>query len=265
MSTSAFETIALSEPAYESGGVRHATVYSRALGHRADCTFWAPMRGGDPLDLVILLHGVYASHWAWTGIGGAHVVAATVAAQRDCRPFALAMPSDGLYGHGSGYVATQAGAVERWIVDEVPQLAAIAVPGVDADALVSIVGLSMGGFGALSLGAWNADRIATVVGMSSITHFDQMELFVGSLDGYSIEPDRRSVIESVVHNRRRLPAIHIDCGSEDPLIRANRELHTALSAEGISHTWEEHTGGHDWVYWHAHLFEALRFCSTRGE
>jgi putative tributyrin esterase len=257
-----FTTIEMSDPRYERAGIRHATVFSSALERRADCTFWSPGTTSTPSHLIVLLHGVYASHWAWTESGGAHVVAEALLAGGDIAPFALAMPSDGMSGHGAGYVTTNYGDVERWIVDEVPALAALAVTGVDPAARFSIVGLSMGGFGALSLGAIHGDRIAAAVGMSSITDFAQMEIFVGSLDSYVIDDRRRSVLGAILANRERLPRIRIDCGSDDLLIAHNRELHESLEAHGIAHEWDEYPGGHEWAYWNAHLPEALRFCCS---
>lgn len=256
-----FRTIELSNPAYEHDGLRFATVFSEALGGRVDCTLWSPPhRPAGPLPLVVLLHGVYASHWAWALAGGAHAVAADLVRSGEVAPFALAMPSDGLSLHGSGYVTTHAGAVERWIIEEVPALAAHAIDGVDREASISIVGLSMGGFGALSIGAHNHRRVEAVAGMSSITDFDRMALFVGSLDGYELEPGRRRLIDSLSANRDALPRIYIDCGRDDPLIDDNRRLHAALVAAGVDHVWHEHSGGHEWSYWHEHLPEALRFC-----
>ena len=52
----------VSDPRYEHAGLRHVTVFSRALGRRADCTVWMPPGASGSLPLVVLLHGVYASH-----------------------------------------------------------------------------------------------------------------------------------------------------------------------------------------------------------
>jgi S-formylglutathione hydrolase FrmB len=254
------DVVSLSDPNYESNGLRSATVFSPALRHRVDCTFWSSGRTTGPLHLVILLHGVYASHWAWTALGGAHLVADALAREGSVEGFALAMPSDGLDGHGSGYVTTHAGKVESWIIDEVPRVAALAMPGVDPVASISVIGLSMGGFGALSLGAWHGGRVRAAVGMSAITRFEEMEPFVGPLDRYTIDPERRSVRNGLIRNQDQLPRLSIDCGTDDPLLDGNRRLHSELDAAGIEHRWAEHPGGHDWSYWHARLPEALRFC-----
>lgn len=65
-----FFTIEMSDPRFEFEGLRQLTVKSHALGRRADVTVFDPKAGTDALPLVILLHGVYGSHWAWTMKGG---------------------------------------------------------------------------------------------------------------------------------------------------------------------------------------------------
>ena len=237
--------VELSEPAYESDGLRHATANSRALGRRADVTF-----AGTGGPLVILLHGVYGSHWAWAHKAGAH---------RHADGVVLAMPSDGLFGLGSGYVRHAGGDFTSWILDEVPWLAAQAVPGVDPDAPVALAGLSMGGFGALLLAARHPQRVRAAYGLSSITDFSQMRLFVGDISGYDVDPADRSVLDACVAAGPSLPRIGFDCGRTDPLIEPNRALHAGLDAAGIEHRYQEFDGGHEWPYWAEHLTDALAF------
>ena len=124
-----------------------------------------------------------------------------------------------------------------------------------------LIGLSMGGFGALTLGARHGDRVAAVAGMSSITDFDQMEIFVGDVSMYDVDPAARSVLGSVLAHRDRLPAIALDCGAEDLLYEHNVALHAALTEHGIAHEWQVHPGGHSWDYWRAHVGDALSFCA----
>jgi putative tributyrin esterase len=240
--------VELSDPQYEVGGLRHATANSRALGRRADVTF-AGTRG----PLVILLHGVYGSHWAWAHKAGAHLLADEVV---------LAMPSDGLFGLGSGYVRHSGGDFASWILDEVPWLASQAGPGVDPDAPVAIAGLSMGGFGALLLAARHPARVRAAYGMSSITDFSQMRYFVGDISGYDVDPTDRSVLDACVAAGPSLPRIGFDCGTTDPLIEPNRALHAGLDAAGIEHQYREFDGGHEWTYWAAHLHDELAFLTS---
>ena len=104
MSDEDFRTIEVSDPAIEAGGLTFVTVKSRALRRRADVTLYVPPLppGMTDLPIVVLLHGVYGSHWAWALKGRAHLTAARLIAEGVLPPVALAMPSDGLWGDGSG-------------------------------------------------------------------------------------------------------------------------------------------------------------------
>lgn len=258
--TTDFRTIEITDDDLRHEGRVDATVFSAALGRRVDCTFWVPDRHGVTLPLVVLLHGVYGSHWAWWGRGGARKAAADLIAAGRIPPCVLAMPSDGLIGHGSGYVAQPGADVPAWILDEVPALASIVEPAVDALAPLALVGLSMGGFGALRLAAAHeSGRVAAAVGLSSITALDQMSTFgVDPLPAVT-GPTDRSVIEAIDARTMALPPMRLACGRDDLLIDHNRLLHRALGDRGIAHDWIEDEGGHEWGYWRRNLPSALEF------
>src|SRR5690606_33359363 len=163
---------------FELHGLRCVTVKSAALKGRGDVAIWSPA-DGEPAALIVLLHGVYSSHWWWALQGGAHRTAARLVAAGDLPPVVLAMPSDGLRGDGSAYVRHGDGVdFERWIVHDVPAAARAVVPTLAAAAPTFIAGLSMGGFGALRIGARHARRFHGISGHSSITHISQMAQFI---------------------------------------------------------------------------------------
>lgn len=253
----------VSDPRFECDGLRCVTVRSAALRGRADVTVWAPA-GTTPVGLVILLHGVYGSHWAWALQGGAHRTAARMIAQGDVPPFALAMPSDGLRADGSGYVRHGDGTdFERWVVDEVPVAARAAIDALGPEAPLFIAGLSMGGFGALRIGARHASRFRAISGHSSITHLSQMARFIRQdVADFGAAPRDASVLEAIVGAGVPLPPLRFDCGVEDELLDANRDLHRALEERGITHVYEEFPGAHTWAYWEAHLADTLAFFGT---
>ncbi len=260
--SSTFRTIEISEPRFETNGLRWVTVKSQALRHRADLTLFVPRQAASAtnLPLVILLHGVYCSHWGWALKGGAHRTAARMIDAQEIPPMVLAMPSDGLWGDGSGYLRQQGGDFERWIVDEVPAAAREAAPALSEASPLFINGLSMGGFGALRLAGKFPDRFRGAGGHSSITKFDQFTLFVEEpLDLYGCPVEDRSVFETLLRNRDCLPPLRFDCGADDPLIEFNRELTRDLKKAGIPHVYEEFPGGHAWPYWETHLADMLRF------
>jgi putative tributyrin esterase len=254
-----FRTFEISEPRFESAGLRHVTVKSASLKGRGDITLWVPS-GVTPVGMVLLLHGVYGSHWAWALKGGAHRTADRLVASGEIPPFVLAMPSDGLWGDGSGYWKHPAQDFERWMVEDVPAAVLRAVPALSETSPRYITGLSMGGYGALRLACRYPDRFAAASGHSSITRFEQLALFVEEpLGAYGLGEGARDVLDVALANRDQLPRLRFDCGTEDLLIEANRELHQGLERAGIAHEYEEFPGGHEWPYWEKHLAETLRF------
>jgi putative tributyrin esterase len=257
---SSFRTIEISAPDCE--GLRYVTVKSRALIGRGDITMFAPAEALALKDvpLVILLHGVYGSHWAWAHQGHAHRMLSRLVSNGAVPPMALAMPSDGLWGDGSGYVRHEKKDFERWIAEEVPLAATAALPCVSMDSKKFIAGLSMGGFGALRIGAKYPERFAGISAHSAITDFEQMKKFVEEdLASYHAPSEDRAVLATMLRNRDRLPPLRFDCGTNDSLIDENRALHRALEQHGIGHRYEEFHGGHEWPYWQTHVEDTLRF------
>ncbi|MDQ3439298.1 MAG: alpha/beta hydrolase-fold protein [Planctomycetota bacterium] len=262
-----FRTIEVSDPRFEHEGLREITFKSPSLRGRADVTLWLPP-GADSmsnLPLVLLLHGVYGSHWAWTRNGGVHRTAARLIETGEIPPMALAMPSDGLWGDGSGYLNHGERFFERYIVDEVPACVRDVAPAVTSQSPVFVCGLSMGGFGALRLGARYPEIFTAISAHSSITHFAQMARFVEEpLAAYGPPPaEEQMLLGIMLANRDRLPAIRFDCGTEDALIEENRQLHRDLTSHDIPHTYEEFPGGHAWTYWETHVADSLRFFGRR--
>ncbi len=257
-----FRTLCLSDPRYEVEDLREITVKSAAIGGRADITVHAPAAARDHRDvpLVLLLHGVYSSHWAWVRQAGAHRLAARLQAAGALPPCVLAMPSDGLWGDGSGYLAHHEQDFERWIALEVPAAVSRAVPAVTPRSPWLIAGLSMGGFGALRLAATFPDRFLAASGHSAITDSAQMRDFIEEcLDEVIAPAQPRTVLHAMLRHRDRLPRLRFDCGTEDALLAANRDLHTKLAEAGIPHVYEEFPGGHTWEYWSTHLERTFRF------
>jgi len=239
------------------------TVKSNALKKRGDITVYNPLSIKDDLSglpIVILLHGVYGSHWAWAMKGNVHKTAEKLIAEGKIKPMILVMPSDGLFGDGSGYVPHKTENYEKWIVEDVIQVVKEQIPQATHDSPIFITGLSMGGFGALRLGAKYPSVFRAFSGLSSITHFSQMGQFVADFDDLkdkALEQD--GVLDWILQNKAVLPQFRFDCGSEDILIEYNRQLHLDLEKHQIPHTYKEFPGGHSWDYWAAHIGETLLF------
>jgi enterochelin esterase-like enzyme len=257
----AFRTIEISDSRFTPAGFHFVTVKSPALKRRVDVTLYAPPgHAEEPLPLVILMHGVYGSHWAWSFKGGAHEVLDRLVKSGEVPPMLLAMPSDGLWGDGSGYLPHREANYAAWIVDEVPAVAGLVARGT-AESPRFICGLSMGGYGALRLGAVYSRMFAGISGHSSITDYRTMEAFIEEpLAAFDlIGTEAPTVLEAILTHRDSLPPLRFDCGTEDALIDVNRQLHHQLTEAGIAHTYQEFPGAHTWEYWNQHLADSLRF------
>ena len=256
-----FRTISLSDPRFEVNGLKLIVVKSQHLAGRGEISLFAP-EGFDPkapVQLIILLHGVYGSHWSWSMKGGAHITAQQMIHEgRLAKNTLVAMPSDGLWGDGSSYTTHHGYSFEKWIVEDVP-IAVKEACEIQGDFQHQfLAGLSMGGFGTLYLGTKYHTQFTAISGHSSITHLDQMAIFVEeTLEGFPLqEPD---ILEVCASHKDQLPAIRIDCGIDDVLIEQNRSLHRSLQDLGIKHIYEEFPGGHEWPYWEAHIEKSYAF------
>jgi enterochelin esterase-like enzyme len=259
---SCFAHFEVSDPRHSPAGLQCVTVRSAALGRRADLTLFLPAgaQALRDLPLVLLLHGVYGSHWSWALQGGAHHTLARLVAVGRVPPMVLVMPSDGLWGDGSGYVKHDGGDFEQWIVEEVPAAATLACPQLGARSPRFIAGLSMGGFAALRLAGRYPQRFRAASGHSSLTDLAQLAPLVAeSPDHWPRSPVERSVLASLVQASAPLPPLRFDCGVEDGFLEANRALHGALETAGIAHRYEEFPGGHTWLYWEQQLERSLLF------
>jgi putative tributyrin esterase len=256
-----FPTIEFSDSNFTPPGFHLITVKSPAIRGRADISVFIPqVEPTTPLPLVTLLHGVYGSHWAWLFKAGAHEVMLRLIKEENLPPMALAMPSDGLLGDGSGYLHHVDADYRAWIVEEVPA----AVSQLDSrieNAPRFLCGLSMGGYGTLRLGALYPNHFSALSAHSSVTDASDLNSFLlpDSKPLNLDESDPLDVLTCLKANAATLPPFRFDCGVDDPLISSNRRLHNELNTAGIPHSYQEFSGGHSWDYWSKHLADSLRF------
>ncbi len=262
-----FRTIEISNPQYEANHLRFITVKTPNLKGRGDiCVFVPPVvNKNDIVPVVILLHGVYGSAWSWAHSGGVHLKVNELIKQGVLPPMILVMPSDGLWGDGSAYLGHSNFDFEKWIIEDVINAVTAKIDGAHASSPLFISGLSMGGFGALRIGAKYGSRFRAISGLSSITSLPQMKLFVEeSLKSYLptdvIDEDLLATFE---HYRHQLPPIRFDCGTNDLLINYNRDLHQKMEKEGILHIYDEYPGSHEWPYWSEHIITSLKFFAAQ--
>ncbi|MBO0592693.1 esterase family protein [Cellulophaga sp. E16_2] len=257
-----FRTTEVSNPDFESNNLRFITVKSSNLKGRGDiCVFVPPYKDLKDAPIITLLHGVYGSAWIWAHKAGVHFTALQMMQEEKIKPMVLAMPSDGLWGDGSAYLPHSDKDFETWITTDVNQAVIENITCTSKTSPLCIAGLSMGGYGALRLGAKYPEIYKGLSGHSSITTKSQMHLFVEE-DESSYNQENLSdedVFLLLQKNKLRLPPFRFDCGKDDILIEQNRRLHQLLKEAHIPHTYQEFEGKHEWSYWQEHIKDTLLF------
>ena len=259
---SSFRTIELSDARYENEGLRFLTVKTNNLKGRGDICLYVPEvdQNITNLPIYILLHGVYGSAWVWAMKGGAHRTAKKLMDAGTIRPAIIAMPSDGLWGDGSGYLTHQEKDFAAWIVSDVPKAIIENIPQASNTSELCIGGLSMGGYGALLLGVQNANKFKAISAHSAITKFEEMGDFVEEpLSSYAINGSETAVRDAIKKHKNNIPSLRFDCGTSDDLLEANRILHQELLDLNVNHTYQEFEGGHEWPYWTEHVKDSFLF------
>ena len=61
----------------------------------------------------------------------------------------------------------------------------------------------------------------------------------------------------LVESRGRAPALFVDVGHDDPFLEQNRAFRADVTALGLRVRYAEWPGKHDWVYWRLHVVESL--------
>ncbi len=243
-------------------GLDFYTIKSDHLQGRGDVLVYRSQQADlESLPLVILLHGVYGSHWVWALKAQVHKTLQKMVDEGSLRPMILALPSDGLFEDGSAYLAHKKRNFEKWIVEDVITLVAEKVEPFElGSSPVFIAGLSMGGYGALRLGAKYPKIFNAFSGHSSITKYDEMGHFIQDMGKLNEQVRfKEDVLQVILENRDSLRPFRFDCGTDDPLISGNRALHQELQDLKISHVYEEFGGGHEWEYWTEQVKKSLLF------
>ncbi len=261
-----FRTVEISDPEFESNNLPFITVKTPNLQGRGDVCLFVPPHivPGKSYPVVILLHGVYGSSWSWAFRAGVHFQALEMINKGLFPPMFIAMPSDGLWGDGSGFLPHNNHDFEKWIALDIPDLLQQYIEGITEESPLFISGFSMGGFGSLRIGAKYSKKFKAISAHSAITSLPQMKLFVEEELSQYKQPhfSDEDVLETILKNKKILPPLYFDCGENDHLVEFNRELHLNLKNNDIPHVYVEFEGTHDWSYWKKNIRHSLQFFAS---
>lgn len=154
-----------------------------------------------------------------------------------------------------------------------------------------IAGLSMGGYGAVSLAlaypevfsaaASHSGTLAPALGavppgtdtsryatqLADLrTRYDSalwklMEPAFGKDSAAWRARDPVAIAARSMERHATMPALYADCGTSDSFLAQNRHFAREARAIGLSLEYTEYAGGHDWRYWRDHAAQSLHWLS----
>jgi len=236
--------------------------YSRALDR--EMPYWAYLPPGyntasARYATVYLLHGAGGHRDEWINYGAVSVADREMASGV-MPPMILIMPQG-----DRGFWVNNVGG-PRWgdyvTQDLIAQVDATfrTLPEPQARA---VGGLSMGGYGALTLAFTHPDLFGVVAANTPSLHTESADVaFLGSGDEFAARDPVSLAATLPGLDRLR---IWIDIDDHDNWLARAQELHDTLDRRGIPHTWNVYPGEHDWAYWTAHVLDYLRFYASALE
>lgn len=257
----AINRLEITNPEYGQANTRLLTIHSSHIKRRQDVSVYYDGEAQQDVPIIILLHGVYGSNWVWMELGGVHKVYQQLKNQ-GLGDFILVMPSDGGIWDGSAYLPLKnEGNFEQWIMDDVLTAVKQNIPQASETSNLYITGLSMGGYGALRLGAKFSQQFSGISAHSSVTNMEDLQQFIEApITQYKTELDQEThILYWMEKNRETLPPIRFDCGEQDSLFESNLRLKAEFEKAGIKHHFEAFSGGHEWPYWTKHIESTLWF------
>ena len=136
-----------------------------------------------------------------------------------------------------------------------------------------VAGLSMGGYGALKAALLRPECFggcASLSGSLDITRRGRTYNLPEWRSIFDFRMEHPSELEGTEHDlwavaRKNaavglpFPRLYLWCGTEDVLIKTNREYRDLLTELGVDHRFEESEGDHSWQWWDLHIQDALRY------
>lgn len=155
-----------------------------------------------------------------------------------------------------------------FIHDELPQICRGFFGFSEAREKNYLMGLSMGGYGALKCALNTPERYAGVATFSAVADIrefvttlkDNQKQFQG-IFGEALEvPEDCDLVKMASKTAASvLPRLYMACGEQDDLYEANVRLSTLLEKKGGDIRFEHWAGEHNWVFWDAAAQKGMNY------
>jgi enterochelin esterase-like enzyme len=262
------------DPAYvtQSGRVEHINVASAALGGRPQAVYVYLPPGyasnhARRYPVLYLLHGFPGRPLAFLLTVRMGVVEDALVAKRKAQPLILVMPfgstgtfTDKEWANGPGTSEGWRTFVSRDVVRAIDKrYRTIASRGARG-----IGGLSEGGYGAINIALHSPTEFSLVESWSGYeVAVHNHSIFGRQLEGLARNTPLDALAAAAPTLRRTHTYFWFYTGKDDPLARENRAFAGELTAAGISHTYLQLSGGHNWALWRGMAWRAYQAAAGR--
>lgn len=200
--------------------------------------------------VVYLLHGFGDDETAWADTGRANFIADNLIAQGRALPAIIVMTNGHPVPIPAGarfpdYAAANLAAMQQELLTEVLPLVESSYPVRRNAASRAIVGLSMGGGQALTIGLTHLDTFGWVGGFSSAAPTDNLDQQFSAL------------LAATQKGTGGPRLLWLGIGRDDFLLDANKSFNAWLESHQVPHRWNVTDGGHEWPVWRRYLGDFL--------
>lgn len=298
------------------GTVRTDTIWSQALGISKQLRVYLPPGYGDSANttrrypMAVYLHGLWGSERDWTVHGRlAETLDSLIAGGMP--PLIVVMPDGDDGWWTTWHVLNDVAACRRTPRNENADTYCVPWPKYDDYVAVDVVqsidtryrtigtaasrgiaGLSMGGYGAITIAARYPTRFAAAASHSGVLRpalavdstpgdagpprlrdavtreelrrsagalWTSMAPAFGADSSAVLSRDPARLIAQLQQRGGPMPAWFADVGVDDYLLLQSRSFRDAMRTLGVPLAYAEWPGRHDWAYWRMHLPASLQF------
>lgn len=157
-----------------------------------------------------------------------------------------------------------------FVSEELPRLCRSFFPLSERREDTFVAGLSMGGYGAFKLALRKPEMFAAAASLSGALdiasrHQELLPLFqriFGESGPQGTDNDLLTLLDPLAKDMQEgkpVPRLFQCCGTEDFLYEDNQTFRKACACAGLSLTYEEGPGSHEWGYWDAKIQDVLKW------
>lgn len=238
--------------------MRDVVFRSAALGRDMQYRVVTPasIQAGSKLPVVYLLHGGGGGFRDWTNYSDVARFAE--------RGLILVMPEadESYYTNSTEHPGDR---YEDYIVNDLIKDVEARFPAAPGRANRAIVGVSMGGFGAVKLALQHPEMFAFAGGLSSAIDVPSRPFSIKRIGQYrhhlSIfgpwgsatrrENDPFVLVRSA--DTAKVPYFYLSCGEQEGLLPSHRSFASLIEQRHLRYEFHIVPGGHNWVQWNARL------------